>query len=132
MPASERYEYVLERGGACTQLVHSHAVRRQLGQESGYRPVQRIDLELEALLRRAYRAHAIERLENADVERCPGDRRELHHVLRAERSDELLRRTESYHLPMIHDRDPVAETLGLVHVVRGEERGATGGAELLD
>ena len=42
------------------------------------------------------------------------------------RGDELARRSQGDHLAVIHDRHAVAQPLGLVHVVRGQQDGAAG------
>ena len=49
---------------------------------------------------------------------------ELDHVLDADGRDQLARRAERDDLAVIHDRHAVAQPLGLVHVVRGQQDGA--------
>jgi hypothetical protein len=58
--------------------------------------------------------------------------RELDHVLRAERGDERTRRVERDHPAVIHDGDPVAQPLRLLHVVRRQEHRAAVRAEAAD
>ena len=58
--------------------------------------------------------------------------REIDHVLGAEGGDQLAGRTQRDHLAMIEDRYAVAEALGFVHVVGGEENGVPRPAEALD
>ena len=53
-----------------------------------------------------------------------GDR-ELHDVLPADRGDQLLGAVERYDPPVIHDGDPVAQALCLIHIVSGENDGAS-------
>src|SRR2546428_213859 len=50
--------------------------------------------------------------------------RELDHVLRAERGDELAWRAQRDHLAVVHDRHAVAQALGLFHVMGGQEHAA--------
>src|SRR5213075_2526252 len=60
------------------------------------------------------------------------DQRELDDVFRAQRCDELARRPEGDDLAMVDDRDTVAKSLGLVHVMRREQNRAAGRLELPD
>ena len=45
---------------------------------------------------------------------------------------ELGRRVEGQDLAVVDDRDPLAELVGLLHVVRGQQDGLAVGVELLD
>ena len=58
--------------------------------------------------------------------------RKLDDVFAADRRDELLRGAEGDDAAMIHDGDAVAEALGLLHVMGGEDDGAAGLLELVD
>src|SRR5205085_3053384 len=57
--------------------------------------------------------------------RSPVTEGELHHLFRAERSDELARGAERDGLPVIDDCHAVAEHLRLIHIVRREQYGAS-------
>src|SRR5688572_7621102 len=57
---------------------------------------------------------------------------ELEDVLSPQRSDQMPGRAERDHLAVIHDRHPVAEPLGLFHVMGGDHDGAPGPLDLLD
>src|ERR1700704_5224622 len=46
---------------------------------------------------------------------------ELHHVMAAEAFNQLGRRALSDDLAMIYNREAIAEALGLVHVMRGQQ-----------
>src|SRR5437899_12382944 len=58
--------------------------------------------------------------------------RELHHVLAAERGDQLPRRAERDHGAVIHDRHAVAQTLGFFHVMRRQQHRPAGRTEAPD
>src|SRR5436190_17443850 len=45
----------------------------------------------------------------------------FNHVVSTEPRNQLRGRALRYHLPMVHDRQTVAEALGFVHVMGGEE-----------
>ena len=60
-------------------------------------------------------------------------RKTLHHVFRAGGGhDQFARTAEGDLFAVIHDGHALAETLGFVHVVRGEKDSAAGELELLD
>ena len=61
-----------------------------------------------------------------------GSRRELDDVRRVQARDQLGRRALRDDPAVVHDRDAVAETLGLLHVVRRQQDGAPGGLEARD
>src|SRR5438132_4691656 len=46
--------------------------------------------------------------------------------------DQLVDRALSYHLAVVHDRDPVAQPLRFFHVVRRQNYGTAAGAKLVD
>ncbi len=72
-------------------------------------------------------ADALDGGERGEVQRVSGAAGgELHHVLDADGGDQLARRAERDHLAVIHDGHAVAEALGFVHVVGGEQDGAAG------
>ena len=63
---------------------------------------------------------------------APSREGELDDVLAAEPGDQLGRRAQGDHLAVIDDRHPVAQPLGLVHVVRRQQDGPALGAEAAD
>ena len=64
------------------------------------------------------------RIDEAIARRMAGDG-ELHNVLAAQRSNQLRRRSQRNDPSVIHDADAVAEPLRLIHVVGGQDDGAT-------
>src|ERR1051325_6553761 len=57
---------------------------------------------------------------------------ELDDLIGAERFDQLGRRAECDHFSVVHDRDAIAETRRLFHVVRRQENRAAARAKSLD
>ena len=65
--------------------------------------------------------------QRGDIELLRGTSgRKLHHVLHADRGDQLARRSQRDHFAVIHDGDAVAQPLGFVHVVSGQQNRPAG------
>ena len=75
--------------------------------------------------------HAFDLAERRQIDRCPL-RRQLDEMIGADRSNERRRRATSDDLAVVHDGELVAEPLGLVHVVGGQQDRPPGFLELLD
>src|SRR5437763_1419992 len=63
-------------------------------------------------------------------DRVPERRHDAPHPF--EGGDETLRRANCYEPPPVHERDPVAKGLDLIHLVAREEDGDAGAGELPD
>ena len=113
------------------QLGELDAAAIQFGQQRRHRQVKLGHLQLQAAVVGPRPAHAFQRFEDRRVERGAAGG-ELHHVVDADRGDQLARRPERDDLSVVHDGHAVGQPLGLVHVMRGEDDGAAGGLELLD
>src|SRR6185369_7077001 len=57
---------------------------------------------------------------------------EFYDLIGAERFDQISRRAECDHFPMIHDGDAIAETRRLFHIVSRQKNGAATGAKFFD
>src|SRR5215210_3538566 len=78
------------------------------------------------------RADPVESTQRQLVERRVCRKRELEHVLRPETGDERPRGALSDGASVVYDRDPVAQPLGFVHVVGGEQDGSAVRFEAVD
>ena len=56
----------------------------------------------------------------------------LHDVLAAYGGNQFLRSSQRNDLSVVHNRHAVAQPLGLIHIVRGQDDGATGLLQAID
>src|SRR5882762_10385189 len=134
LPSRQRDEYVVERGVMGREQRQLHAALFEQREQRRERAVQLYDREGDAI---AARPHG------GDAPHLPQDfheilrdaafrRREVHHVVRAQRRNQLLGSSLGDDLPVIHDRDAIAEALGFLHVMRREQDRAARGAKAAD
>ncbi len=111
-----------------------HAALFEQREQRGEGAVQLYDRERDSVGTRPHRGHTAHLSQDLEqIVRDPALRqREIHHVVRAQRRNQLLGSSLGDDLAVIHDRDPIAEALGFLHVVRREQHRAPVGAEAAD
>src|SRR6266853_2826566 len=134
LPSRERDEDVVERGVMRGEQGQLHAALFEQRELRGEGAVQLYDRERDSVGPRPHRGHTAHLLQDLDqIVRSPALRqREVHHVVRAQRRDQLLGSSLGDDLAVIHDRDAIAEALGFLHVVRREQHRPAVGAEAAD
>src|SRR6185436_15332111 len=116
--------------GMRPQLGERHPLSSELVEQGRYRLVKLVHLQQDPAIGRAHLANAGKGREWTFVDRTPGG--ELDDVLGADRENQLAWRAEGDDLPVIHDRNPIAQLLRFVHVVRRQQDRATFALELGD
>src|SRR5216117_1599300 len=134
LPSGERDEHVVERGVMRGEQRQLHAARFEQREQRGEGAVQLYDRERDSVGTRPHRGHTPHLSQDLDqIVRSPALRqREVHHVVRAQRRNQLLGSSLGDDLAVIHDRDAIAEALGFLHVVRREQHRSAVGAEAAD
>src|SRR5213592_1310851 len=134
LPSGERDEHVVERGVMRGEQRQLHAARFEQREQRGEGAVQLYDRERDSVGTRPHRGHTPHLSQDLDqIVRSPALRqREVHHVVRAQRRNQLLGSSLGDDLAVIHDRYTIAEALGFLHVVRREQHRPAVGAEAAD
>src|SRR5205809_3530415 len=134
LPSGERDEHVVERGVMRGEQRQLHAARFEQREQRGEGAVQLYDRERDSVGTRPHRGHTPHLSQDLDqIVRSPALRqREVHHVVRAQRRNQLLGSSLGDDLAVIHDRYAIAEALGFLHVVRRQQHRPAVGAEAAD
>src|SRR2546427_7087941 len=123
LPSGERDEDVVERGVMRGEQRQLHTALAKQREQRGEGAVQLYDRERDSVGTRPHRRHTPHLSQDLDqIVRNPALRqREVHHVVRAQRRNQLLGSSLGDDLAVIHDRDAIAEALGFLHIVRREQ-----------
>src|SRR5258705_3539058 len=122
LPSGERDEHVVERGVVRGEQRQLYAALFEQREQRGERAVQLYDREGDTIAAHPHGGHAPHLPQ--DFHEIRGDaafrRRKVHHVVRAQRRNQLLWSSLGDDLAVVHDRDPVAQALRFLHIVRRE------------
>src|SRR5581483_3603335 len=121
-------EDVLERPVARREVEELPAARLERREEARHDLVRALDDEARGPLARLGLLDPLDLRERVEVGGRVG--LDLDDRVAAEAPDELARSPERDHLALVDDRDPVAESLGLVREVRRQQQGSALGLDL--
>src|SRR5258705_1572796 len=134
LPPGERDEHVVERGVMCREQRQLHAALFEQREQRRKRAVQLYDREGEPIAARPHGGAAPHLPQDFHeiLRDAAFRRREVPHVVRAQRRNQLLGSSLGDDLPVINDRDATTEALGSSHVMRRKQTVAARGAKAAD
>src|SRR5215472_5721761 len=124
MPASQTDEDVFQTGLPRAQVLEPLSIALDRLEQRWNRQVRLANVETYRAVFVAYRLHAGQRaprIEAFSVTMAIAADLELHNVMSAQAIDQIRRRALGDDHAVIDDRQPVAQALGLIHVVGGEQ-----------
>src|ERR1700722_2903559 len=118
------------------EFAQVHSVRSERSKNQRHGGVQLANRELVYTGIHPVRFHSSDRRQQGGIDHTVApvlvSDRELHNMFPTNRGDQFFGAVECDDSPVIHDRHPITQPFCFIHIVRGEDDGATGLLEAVD